>query len=223
MDKRIPFKKVEPKSLPLGKKVLVLGTNNLPFHRIDMAGPILSKILNEAQFETIITQNLDMLKAENLGEFDILLNYYTKGNLDMAQIKGLLSFVNAGGGLMGLHSAADSFRDSAIYLELLGGIFRRHPPHQKFNIRVSNQEHPITKGISDFEVYDELYILHHDPDLYNLLLYCDWENKRHPVAWTREHGRGKVFYLSLGHTKEALTHPTFQKILVRGMNWLRGI
>ena len=204
----------------MSKKVLVLGNNDFPFHQIDTFASILSKVMEKAGFYITLTQDLNNLKWERISSFDILLCYYTRGRLTAKQLQGLLSFVSSGGGFVGLHSAADSFRDTPEYLELLGGVFRSHPPHQTFHIEVADREHPITKGISDFDIYDELYILYHDPKQYHLLLYCNWEGEDQPVAWTKEYGKGRVFYLSLGHTKEALTHPIFQEILIRGLRWV---
>jgi len=204
----------------LSKKVLLLGNNDFPFHQIDMIAPILSEVMEKAGFDVTLTQDLNDLEKERISAFDILLCYYTRGKLTQKQLEGLLSFVSSGGGFVGLHSAADSFRDTPEYLELLGGVFRSHPPHQIFHIEVADKEHPITKGISDFDIYDELYILYHDPKQYHLLLYCNWKSEKQPVAWTKEYGKGRVFYLSLGHTKEALTHPTFQEILLRGLRWV---
>jgi len=204
----------------LGKRVLVLGNNNFRFHQMDMFAPILSGLMEKAGFQVTLTQDLNDLAKERIGAFDIFLCYYTGGKLTREQLQGLMSFVSSGGGFIGLHSAADSFRENPGYLELLGGVFRRHPRHQVFHIRVADREHPITRGIPDFDVYDELYILYHDPKRYHLLLYCPWEGEEQPVAWTKEYGGGRVFYLSLGHTEEALTHPTFQEILRRGLRWV---
>lgn len=204
----------------MSKKVLIVGNNDFPFHQMDMMAPILSEIMEKHGFQVTLTQDLNSLEKERINAFDILLCYYTRGKLTVKQLQGLLSFVSSGGGFIGLHSAADSFRDSPEYLDLLGGVFRNHPSHQTFHIEVADKNHPITKGISDFDIYDELYILFHDSKYNHLLLFCVWENERQPVAWTRKHGDGRVFYLSLGHTKEALTHPTFQEMFLRGLLWV---
>ena len=40
-----------------------------------------------------------------------------------------------------------------------------------------------------------------------------------PVVWKRRHGKGRVFYSSLGHKAEELTRPQVATILRRGMLW----
>ena len=206
----------------LVKRVLILGNDNFPFHRISVFAPFISEIVEEAGFKPSVTQDLNQLEGDRINAYDVLLCYYTRGELTESQLRGLLNFVSSGRGFVGLHSAADSFKDSEEYLDMLGGVFLSHPKHQTFHIEVADRDHPITKGINDFDIYDELYILRHDPTRYHLLLYCLWEGERQPVAWTKGYGEGRVFYLSLGHTKEAYENPAFREILRRGILWASG-
>jgi len=205
-----------------GINVLLLGNNLFPFHKLSIAGPLISETLEHAGVNVTVTEDLNMLKKENLSKFNVFVCYYTLGKLTGEQLNVLLDFVSSGKGFVGLHSAADSFRENYAYLSMLGGIFRTHPAHQVFHIEVSDKNHPITKGVSDFGIYDELYILYHDPKRYHLLLHCTWEGDKQPVAWIREHGKGRVLYLSLGHTEEALKNEKFQRLLTEGVKWASG-
>ena len=40
-----------------------------------------------------------------------------------------------------------------------------------------------------------------------------------PVVWKRRHGKGKVFYSSLGHVAAEFEVPEMRTILRRGLNW----
>ena len=40
-----------------------------------------------------------------------------------------------------------------------------------------------------------------------------------PVAWKRRIGKGKIFYISLGHFAHELNHPQMNKIYKRGLLW----
>ena len=40
-----------------------------------------------------------------------------------------------------------------------------------------------------------------------------------PVAWKKRHGRGRVFYTSLGHSPDVFDVPEALAILQRGMLW----
>jgi len=40
-----------------------------------------------------------------------------------------------------------------------------------------------------------------------------------PVAWTKYYGKGRVFYLSLGHTVDVIRLPESLTLITRGMLW----
>jgi type 1 glutamine amidotransferase len=42
------------------------------------------------------------------------------------------------------------------------------------------------------------------------------------IIWTREIGKGRVFYNALGHDKEAWENPAWQKLTVQGILWAAG-
>jgi type 1 glutamine amidotransferase len=44
----------------------------------------------------------------------------------------------------------------------------------------------------------------------------------YPLAWTREEGKGRVFFTALGHREDVWTNPTFQEHLLAGMAWAMG-
>jgi hypothetical protein len=67
----------------------------------------------------------------------------------------LLDFVKGGGGCVGIHSAADSFRGSGAFIDMLGREFLTHPEHHEFNIEIVKKDHYLTTRMPDFSVYDE--------------------------------------------------------------------
>ena len=43
-----------------------------------------------------------------------------------------------------------------------------------------------------------------------------------PATWARMHGKGRVFYTSLGHREEVWSSATFDQILLGGLSWALG-
>jgi type 1 glutamine amidotransferase len=215
------------------KKILFLGAlgQRFPFHDLDKLGSIVTPVLESAGFDVTESRDLDLLQKENIFTFDgVLISGW--GYMTQEQLDGLIDFVSLGKGLAGLHGAADSFRGQRnwAFPNLLGGIFRTHPPdstpdNERFPtlIEVSDRYHYITRGISDFEIYDEMYIVYSDPRRYHELLHFTFEGEKHPLAWVRRHGKGRVFYLALGHEESTLRNKNFQKILVNGVKWASGL
>ena len=96
----------------------------------------------------------------------------------------------------------------------------------EYEVNIVNSQDPITAGLSDFRMKSEQYYLHVDPS--NEVLATTRFSGEHafwtrgvvmPVVWKRHHGKGRVFYTSLGHVPAELEHPQARKILERGLLW----
>jgi type 1 glutamine amidotransferase len=131
------------------------------------------------------------------------------------------AFVHQGGGLLAVHAASASFKQQPRWRSLLGGCFVRHGPVQTFRVQPAAERDEIFGRLPSFEVRDELY--RHEWDRNNRIhLYVEVDGQREPVLWTREHGKGRIAYFSLGHRAEALRHPSAVIVLRRALLWTVG-
>jgi type 1 glutamine amidotransferase len=171
------------------------------------------------EFEiTKVEEDLDALVAPNLDPYDLIVFYYTVGEISDAQKNGLLNHIASGKGYVGIHSAADSFRECPEYRAMVGGHFTTHPRYRDYQVNVVDSEHPITEGLDEFMVTDEQYILDYDHRVH-VLASALWKGDAMPVAWTKSWGEGRVFYLALGHDANACQHEMFGTLLQRGALW----
>jgi type 1 glutamine amidotransferase len=139
------------------------------------------------------------------------------------QERAIVAFVEGGGGLLALHNATGLYPDGGPYLELLGGTYRGHGPLERFRVAVVDRDHPITRGVADFEVADEQHTPIPDRQKVRLLLESrSAEGILGAAGWVRSVGRGRVCYLANGHTREALDHPEYQKLLRNAATWATG-
>lgn len=183
-------------------------------------GDEIQRVLEAAgDFElTRVDEDLSVLEAPGLDPYELLVFYYTIGEISDAQKNGLLNWVASGKGYVGVHSAADSFRGCPEYRAMVGGWFVTHPAYREYQVSVVDPEHPITEGLDEFVVTDEQYITDYDPRVH-ILASALWKGDKMPVAWTKSWGEGRVFYLALGHNPESCQDPNFATLLVRGAKW----
>ena len=183
-------------------------------------GDVIEEVLRRAgDFDlTRVHDDLSALEAPKLDTYDLIVFYYTVGEISDAQKNGLLNAVANGLGYAGVHSAADSFRECPEYRAMVGGHFVTHPHFREYQVSVVDSEHPVTEGLDEFNVEDEQYVTDYDPRV-DVLASALWKGDAMPVSWTKSWGKGKVFYLALGHNPEACGHETFQVMLARGAKW----
>src|SRR5690606_20576272 len=128
-------------------------------------------------------------------------------------------YIQAGGGFVGIHSAADSETDWGWYGRLLGGYFGSEPELKQGKLTIVDKNHPSTKGLPDpWEITDEWYTFKKQPENLKILMTVDksvFPNKdeveQAPVAWFHEYDGGRSFYTGLGHEDAEYADANFLK------------
>lgn len=190
------------------------------YHDFKTCSEILFNFLKDAGINVKLTTSVQEL-CEHLERSDVLIFYTQGGKLTEEEENEICSFVERGGGFVGIHCANDSFKNNKKYIDMIGSKFVTHPPIGKFLIEVKDKEHPISKRIQNFEIHDELYIIEHNSDI-QVLFTSYYLNRLQPVVYVKSYGKGRVFYTALGHWTESLTNEYFQKLLLRGIKWTVG-
>lgn len=186
--------------------------------------------LQSQGFEVTVSPNLDPYADEKLmSEVDLIVQIFTQEKISKEQLKGLLTAVENGAGIAGWHGGlGDAFHESQRYEYMIGGQWVEHPGNDgvKFRVNITDHEDPITYGLNDFDVVSEQYYMHIDPN--NKVLATTTFNADHdywvdgatmPVAWKKVYGKGRVFYISLGHQPEVFDVPEAMTMLQRGILW----
>ena len=165
--------------------------------------------------------------TEGLAGYDAIVFASTTGDLPVPDPQALVSWVEEGHGVVGIHAAADTFHGFPPFLDMLGGEFRHHGPQVKVEVKVRTPGHPATSGLEpSFPVFDEIYqFKRFDPARVRLLLAMDrhpetGEPGEFPLAWTREPGKGRVFYTALGHREDVIESPWFRDHVRGGLVWV---
>ena len=139
--------------------------------------------------------------------------------------------MEAGGGWIGVHAAADAFYDWPWYGELVGAWFRRHPPVQRATVRVIDRGHPSTDSLpAAWTRTDEWYDFRPNPrGRVHVLATVDESTYQgggmgtdHPVIWSHEQGRGRAWYTALGHTEASWSEQRFLAHILGGIRWAAG-
>lgn len=195
-------------------------------------------------FDVTITDEpwTDLADAKNLKGIQVfVIDYNDMGNDkkwgDAGQ-KNFAAAVDAGAGVVAIHSADNAFKGWAEYEKMLGLMWRDGAGHGKFHafdVAITDHDHPITKGLSDFKAHpDELYhkLTNTQNVKYHLLAQAMSDKDTggtgnlEPMAVTLEYGKGRVFATPLGHvwdgsqdSKSSIADPNFKALIARATEW----
>jgi hypothetical protein len=190
-------------------------------------------LFEELGFDVTETNDFFALDADLTGYDLIALNWNNallSEALTPAQENGLLHAVESGTGIAAWHGAAAAFRMSLKYHWLIGGSFLEHPAGEgvkyPYAVSIVDHEHEITAGVGDFEVASEQYYMSLDPNNHVLAEttftgeHFPWiAGRKMPQAWTRQWGRGRVFYSAVGHDLDDLRNPDVTRLCAQGFAW----
>lgn len=206
--------------------VLLLTGGDDPYHDFDAISAVFKSFLTSANITLTITEDLDDLLDDKLKPYDVIISNAMNITLSKAHESALLDAIignpwgttGSAKGFIGLHGASFNFLNSNAYLNMLGGKFLTHPFIDEFYYHVENNEHPIMHGVNNFSLRSELYLMETYPP-FDVLLSCDYQGFKRPIAWTKAYGLGRVFYLALGHDEIEIGCSEFQKMVVNAVNW----
>ena len=190
------------------------------YHLSHVYAPILNRSLGKEKIRMRYEEDPAVLNEADLGQADVLLIYANHNQLTEAQETALLNFVEEGGGFLPIHCASACFEHSDRYVDLVGARFKSHG-YESFTARIAEgkETHAILRGYDSFETKDETYVhADHNDENREVLMYREQE----PWTWTREQGKGRVFYTAWGHDHHTWEHEAFHDLLVRGILWSVG-
>ncbi len=169
---------------------------------------------------------------QNLARFSVVVFLSTTGDvLDAAQQAAFERYIRAGGGFVGVHSAADTEYEWPWYGQLIGAYFKSHPAIQQATVRVEELTHASTRCLPTTWVRtDEWYDFSARPATGTTILATVDEStyqggtmgSPHPIAWYRPFDGGRAWYTAMGHTSESYAERAFQDHLAGGILWAIG-
>ncbi len=194
----------------------------------------LKKLGEEHHIQVDTTENADNFNEENLKRYSAVVFLSTTGDvLSQEQQNDFERFIQAGGGYLGIHAAADTEYNWPWYGKLVGAYFASHPNNpnvRKAEFITVDHKHPSTDSIPDrFERSDEFYNFKDiQPDL-KVLVKIDEKTyeggtngDNHPMSWYHEYDGGRAFYTAMGHTNESYSEPLVLKHLWGGLKYVLG-
>jgi type 1 glutamine amidotransferase len=212
--------------------LLLSGRNN---HEWQQTTPYIEKMfLQSGVFTVSVTEKPDTLKSVDFEKFDVVLsnwNSWPENDLrwPAETEKALLEFIKNGGGLVTFHASSSAFYKWPEFQEISTAAWimdtTSHGKPSETHVSIINKKHPVTAGISDFIIFDELWLNAAVNPKFEVLgtasnQKTDEESiKSQPAILVAGYGKGRIFHTILGHNVKAMESEGFQTLLLRGTEW----
>jgi type 1 glutamine amidotransferase len=142
------------------------------------------------------------------------------GPLNSEQEQALCTFVEHGGGLVCLGDAVEAYHECDLLSEVLGHVHGICAPRSEIIVHVATTNHYMTRRVDpSFAVLESIYLLDVIPPDAEVLWRTSWHYTTYTLAYTRQHGQGRIFCTTLGSTTEAREHPVFVQMVARAVQY----
>ncbi len=196
-------------------------------------------------FTATLSSEPAALEAASLQQFDAVYLNNTVGDIfGTPEVRAAFAaYIANGGGLIGNHGTSVASPAWTEFGEILGGKGASHrEANEKAILNVEDPTHPITRVFEgkSFEFSDEFFriqapyardnvrvLLSLDPiatDMRQGRCYgtCFRDDNDYPIAWIRQHGKGRVFYTTLGHNPHVFWEPRMLEMFLAGVQYALG-
>lgn len=214
------------------RALILSGSNN---HDWRQTTPTLERILQESgKFTCSVTEDPGSLRAADLEGYDLIVSNWNNWPSEERvwgeeAEKAVMEFVRAGKGFALFHAASACFGTWSEYQKLVGATWDKgttgHGVIHEFPVMIIDRRHPVTRGLSDFRIRDELWhkmAVHPDARVLATAFSAaemGGTGKNEPVAFATQLGAGRGFYLVLGHDATAMEDMDWRVLMLRGCEW----
>jgi type 1 glutamine amidotransferase len=177
--------------------------------------------------------NASVYDRDDLLTYDVVVLYDMPKEITEAQKKKFLSLTEKGVGLVVLHHALVSYQHWPDYERIIGG---RYPEDDGKSgvvtdkvgyqhdvdvpVTIVDRDHPITKGMADFRIHDEIYWGYRVGADVTPLITTTHPKSGKPLAWTRTEYKSRIVYLQHGHDHSAYENPNYRTLVNRSILWV---
>ena len=165
--------------------------------------------------------------------YDVIVLFNMTQKISDAQKKNLLALLDKGVGVVALHHCLGSYQDWPEYKAIIGckyhlskwveeGVERPGSGYREgvdIKVHVEDDKHPITSGMTDFTVHDEVYNKQSFDAKNQVLLTTDHPQSDKSLAWVREYGKARVCAIQLGHGPGTFANPVYRRLVHRAIQW----
>jgi len=170
------------------------------------------------------------------GKYDVVIFFSYFSHITGDARKNLYDFIESGKGVIAFHSAAASYNDWDWWWEDVIGmkyqyefdpVYPKSKSYKPESINmIGTSNHPIPKGVGDFNLIDETYkdLVFSDNEI-TVLYKTDNPNSEEAVVWIGPHKKSRVIVIQPGHGRDgstAYTNPNFKRLLHESIIWSSG-
>ena len=173
-----------------------------------------------------------LLESSDINKYSCLVFYDMVQDISEDQKKAMIELLDEGMGMVFLHHALVSYQSWPEFERIIGGKYYlqstsnhpastyRHDVDINVEIVIGKDPHPITTGINNFIIHDEVYGGLSVGNHVTPLLSTDHSDSSPTIAWWQKYKNARVVYIQPGHDHWAYENNNYRLLLERAIHFV---
>ena len=217
-------------NLSASKLKILIVTGGHDFDRVSFF-QMFDSFSNLTYTELIHPEAIVQLETVDLNSFDAVVFYDMPKTITDEEKKSYYRLLKAGKGLLFLHHSICAYQDWPDFESIVGGKYYETKKDDKFGassyqhdvdfkVHIIQSSHPVTKGLKDFVLHDEIYgnlevLPESDP-----LLSTDHPKSNILIGWTLKKLKSRIVFIQPGHDKKSFNNLNYRKLLKQSIIYI---
>lgn len=169
--------------------------------------------------------------SDLMDRYDVLLFYDMVQEIGEEEKEAFIHLLNKGKGVVFLHHSLVSYQDWDEFEKIIGGRYVLYGPARDSStyrhdvdipVTVIDHHHPVTAGVNDFVIHDEVYGNFKVLPAVHPLLGTGHPESGEVIGWTNLYGKSRIVYIQMGHDHFAYENPDFRRIIRQSIQWVQN-
>lgn len=161
--------------------------------------------------------------------FDAVVFYDMPKAISEKEKESYHRLLQLGKGLLFLHHSLCSYQDWEEYKSIVGGKYHEekgspltstYKHDVTFPVMIKDKKNPVTKGIADFSLLDEVYGNTEVLPGVEVLLTTNHPESSKVIGWTHQKEKSRIVYIQPGHDLHAYTNESYRQLVRQAIDYV---
>ncbi len=191
--------------------------------------------MEQIAWEELAQPKANQVMLENgLEKYDVLVFYDMFQEISKNEQIAFLQLLEKGKPMLFLHHALVSYQAWDEFQNILGGRYYDSKRYTKtpangfstylhdtdISVQLLASAHPITAGLTDFSLFDEVYGNTWVSSEVTPLLGTNHPESAQIIGWEHTYRSSRIIYIQPGHGKSSYENPNYRKLLLNALLYL---
>ena len=187
----------------------------------------------DINYDTIVQPaGNEMIQKSMISKYELIVFYDMYQEITDSQKSAYMKLLKQGKGMVFLHHSLVSYQDWPEFRKIIGGKYVLTSTENQsistykhdidIEVEIVDQSHPITHGMKNFLIHDEVYGNYIVNENVSPILKTKHPESSKIIGWINQYENSRIVYLQSGHDHYAFENENFRTLVHNAIKWVKS-